>query len=89
MGVEAYDQVQASTIELEKGDRLLFYTDGVTERFDAQNRLYGEERLCRQMEHPEVDDPGIILNHIVEDLKAFSDDRPSEDDIAMLLAIVD
>ena len=88
MGVEAYEQVPESTIELERGDRLLFYTDGVTERFDARNRLYGEERLCRQLEHPESEDPNIILNYIIEDLDRFSHGCPSEDDIAMLLAIV-
>ncbi|MBQ3670755.1 MAG: serine/threonine-protein phosphatase [Treponema sp.] len=37
------------TINLNKGDRLFIYTDGVTEATDTQNRLFGEERLLKSM----------------------------------------
>ncbi len=89
MGVDVYKNVPVSTIALEKGDRFLLYTDGVTERFDIRNRPYGEERLCRQLEPPEINDPRRILSRIVEDLGTFSAGRPPEDDVAMLLATVE
>lgn len=31
--------------DMASGDRLLLYTDGVTEAINAHNELYGEERL--------------------------------------------
>ena len=88
MGLDLYENVPVTTIALEKGDRLLLYTDGVTERFDPQNRPYGEGRLCRQLEQLAINDPRRILSRIIEDLDTFSGGRPSEDDVAMLLAIV-
>ena len=38
-----YEQM---TFALEPGDRLLLYTDGVTEARNPSNDLYGLERLC-------------------------------------------
>lgn len=89
MGIEAYRHVPVSTITLEKGDRLLLYTDGVTERFNTLDRPYGEERLCRQLEGSKITDPGSILSTIIENLDTFSAGRQVEDDIAMLLAVID
>ena len=88
MGLDLYENIPVTTIALEKGDRLLLYTDGVTERFDPQNRPYGEGRLYRQLEQPAISDPRRVLSCIIEDLDTFSGGRPSEDDVAMLLAIV-
>lgn len=37
--------------QLESGDRLLFYSDGITEARDAQGAFFGEERLIELTEH--------------------------------------
>jgi serine phosphatase RsbU (regulator of sigma subunit) len=37
--------IPTSTIQLQPGDRVLFYTDGVTERVDRQERMYDFPRL--------------------------------------------
>lgn len=68
---------------------MLFFTDGVTERFDQRSRPYGGERLCRQLEISSVTDPCRILECIIEDSNSFSGGRPADDDMAMLLMVVD
>jgi len=86
MGVEPYHRVPVTEIRLDAGDRLLLYTDGVPERFNPERRLYGEERLLRQMERPVgLDDPQILLKGIVQDLEDFAGGRPADDDQALLL----
>ena len=45
MGVTEGFPYQESTLELEKGDMLVAFTDGVTEACDPSNNLYGEGRL--------------------------------------------
>lgn len=40
--------------QLEPGDRLLLYSDGVTEARDRQGRYFGEERLVELTEHAEA-----------------------------------
>jgi sigma-B regulation protein RsbU (phosphoserine phosphatase) len=87
MGWDPYAQVPVTEIRLEPGDRLLFYTDGVTERSNEEHELYGTTRLMRQPEAVDSDDPAKILDKIVEDLSQFSGDRPADDDQAVILLV--
>ena len=89
MGYEPYEQVPVTDIRLEAGDRVLLYTDGVSERFNTGNMPYGEERVCRQMERPGVDGPAAIVSGIMQDLETFSGGRPADDDQALLLAFIE
>jgi sigma-B regulation protein RsbU (phosphoserine phosphatase) len=89
MGWEPYAQVPVTELRLEPGDRLLFYTDGVTERFSEQLELYGGKRLVQQLETADSADPATILEGIVDDLSRFAGARPADDDQAMLLVVVE
>jgi phosphoserine phosphatase RsbU/P len=89
MGWDPYTQVPVTEIEIQAGDRLLFYTDGVTERFSEQLELYGTSRLLQQLEKDDSDDPARILEGIVDDLARFAGDRPADDDQAMLLVVAE
>ena len=89
MGWDPYPQVPVTEIQIAPGDRLLFYTDGVNERFNEQQQLYGTMRLLRQLETVNTDDPAKILDGIVDDLARFAGDRPADDDQAMLLLVAD
>jgi phosphoserine phosphatase RsbU/P len=65
---------------LSSGDTLLLYTDGVTEATDAQNQLFGEERLLQTVraEHSEgVPLPEVVLAAV----RAFEDGAAQADDI--------
>jgi serine phosphatase RsbU (regulator of sigma subunit) len=86
MGVEPYNHVPVTEIRLEPGDRLLLYTDGVSERFNPDRQLYGEDRLRRQMERSAgLEDPHLLLKDIVKDLTDFAGGCQPDDDQAMLL----
>jgi serine phosphatase RsbU (regulator of sigma subunit) len=87
MGWEPYPEVPVTEIGMEPGDRLLLYTDGVTERFSEQEELYGTERLLQRLESADTNEPAIILEGIVDDLARFAGGRPADDDQAMLLIV--
>ena len=89
MGWDPYPQVPVTEIQIAPGDRLLFYTDGVNERFNERQELYGTMRLLWQLETFDTDDPAKILDGIVDDLARFAGDRPADDDQAMLLLVAD
>ncbi|MDD6485747.1 MAG: SpoIIE family protein phosphatase [Spirochaetales bacterium] len=71
-------------ITLGKGDRLFVYTDGVTEATDANEQLYGEERLINFMRGTQIVDVRQSLADIRSDIDAFVAGAPQFDDITML-----
>jgi sigma-B regulation protein RsbU (phosphoserine phosphatase) len=89
MGYAPYPQVPVTELQLEPGDRLLFYTDGITERFSEQLELYGSKRLLQQLESPETAAPATIIEGIIDDLSRFAGARPADDDQAMLIIVVE
>jgi sigma-B regulation protein RsbU (phosphoserine phosphatase) len=89
MGVDPYDQVPVTTeAELQSGDRILMYTDGITERFNPDGKTYGEERLLRQLEVNRQGNPQELLATIMQDVNAFANGRLADDDQALLLGII-
>lgn len=89
MGWESYEEIPVTEIEISAGDRLLFYTDGVTEQFNEQQEIYGTDRLLKQFEAAGTDAPETILAGIVEDLGRFAGGRPTDDDQAILVVAVE
>jgi sigma-B regulation protein RsbU (phosphoserine phosphatase) len=88
MGIDPYDQEPVTTeAELQPGDRVLMYTDGITERFNTNGKTYGEERLLRQLEANRQGNPPELLAAIMQDVDAFANGRPADDDQALLLGI--
>ncbi|MCR5431838.1 MAG: SpoIIE family protein phosphatase [Lachnospiraceae bacterium] len=69
---------------LEPGDKLFQYTDGVTEATNADNELYGMERLNKILGKVGDKTPNEILPEVKADIDAFVKDAPQFDDITML-----
>ena len=88
LGIDPYEQVPVADAELQPGDRILMYTDGITERFSIDGETYGEERLLRQLEGGEDLQPEELLAAIMKDVDDFANGRPADDDQALLLGIV-
>ncbi|MCX5920387.1 MAG: PP2C family protein-serine/threonine phosphatase [Candidatus Melainabacteria bacterium] len=73
---------------LEQGDKILLFTDGVTELTNPQEELYGEDRLAELL--PEViswspEGGGAILESILMELSDFTQGHPLADDMTMLI----
>ena len=71
--------------KLEKGDILFLYTDGVTEATDANDNLYGEERLLSYLSENYKDfSMQEICEGLKKDVDEFVGDVEQFDDITML-----
>jgi sigma-B regulation protein RsbU (phosphoserine phosphatase) len=74
--------------KLESGDVLVFYTDGLTEAMNAQNQLYGMDRLSAillQNKHLSAEQ---MKSAIFGDLQSFLQSNPLQDDITLVLVKV-
>ncbi len=72
------------TITMEKGDRLLVYTDGVTEATDAKEELFGEDRLLAAMPGTENLTAPETLVSVRKSIDTFVGEAEQFDDITLL-----
>ncbi len=71
-------------MQLDVGDKIFQYTDGVTEATNAQNELYGMDRLTAILGENSALPPADLLPKIKEDIDKFVGEAPQFDDITML-----
>lgn len=77
-------EYKSGKIQLEPGDKLFQYTDGVTEATNAKNELYGMERLSKVLTSNKNAAPEQILKAVKTDIDEFVGTAPQFDDITML-----
>lgn len=77
-------QYKAGSIQLEPGDKLFQYTDGVTEATNANNELYGMDRLEKVLNANTDKTPEELLPIVKKDIDEFVGIAPQFDDITML-----
>ncbi len=69
---------------LDVGDKIFQYTDGVTEAVNAENELYGSERLETVLNRSCQKTPCEIIGDVKNDIDAFVAEADQFDDITML-----
>lgn len=76
---------QGETMQLEKGSRLLIYTDGVSEAENRVKNLYGEDRLEQFARNEALDESSeVFINNLTASVKRFTGDNPQNDDITIM-----
>lgn len=73
------------SMQLEKGDIIYLYTDGVTEAMDIDDNQYSEKRLQETISNIEKKSVDNIVKTIREDVKKFVKEAPQSDDITMII----
>ena len=77
-------QYKENRIQLEKGDLVYLYTDGVTEAEDKNHDLFGEERLLRCFDGRSGSGPAEVIEHVKKEIDVFIDGNSQFDDMTML-----
>ena len=75
---------RAGSMQLDVGDKIFQYTDGVTEATNLGNELYGMERLGVVLNKFKTASPHEILPAVKQDIDAFVGEADQFDDITML-----
>lgn len=82
LGVLPEQQFNEMTIELRRGEALVFYTDGITEAMNSREEMFGKDRLLPAI-RAATGDASAIVNAIVESVEAFCGTAAQRDDICI------
>lgn len=84
LGVEADHIYKEQNLRMKSGDFILFYTDGVTDTFDAQEQPYGNERMMDVLQQMRTATTTEILSALQHSIQSFSNNSLPFDDITMM-----
>jgi len=76
---------QTNTIRLKPGEKLLLYTDGVTEAMNEKEEMYEEERLEAFLLNHSSDSLEKLLRGLIVDVLKFINKANQSDDITLLV----
>jgi phosphoserine phosphatase RsbU/P len=70
--------------ELEPGDRMLLYTDGITEAANARDEEYGEERVAAWLREHRGRDGRALVEGLIDDVVRFASPVRPRDDMTLM-----
>ena len=73
------------SVELESGDYLILYTDGVTEALDSKGMEYGMKRMIQSIQASADSGAEGMRKRVTDDLGEFVGDCPQNDDITLIV----
>ena len=83
LGVMSGARYATHTVQLLPGDRLILYTDGVTEAFNPAEEAYGTQRLVDEVQVHGGGTPGALVERICQSVTSFAGAAPQSDDITL------
>jgi sigma-B regulation protein RsbU (phosphoserine phosphatase) len=79
-GIDFVDQ----SLQLEAGDHLLMFTDGVTEAVGPGETMFGDARLAAIVADPVHSEPALLVEAVAHSVDVFAQTEPQADDITMV-----
>ncbi len=79
------DSLQEHHVEVDLGDVLVFYTDGLSEAMNQEHDEYTEERLAAILKQYADQPVEIIKEKLIEDVFKFVGDHHLHDDLTLIL----
>jgi serine phosphatase RsbU (regulator of sigma subunit)/CHASE2 domain-containing sensor protein len=85
LGILDDPDYQETYIQLNPGDKIMFYTDGIVEAMNAKEEMFGFERLLEIMQHAGDKDAESLLNETIEHVNTFAGNVPQHDDLTIIV----
>jgi phosphoserine phosphatase RsbU/P len=84
MAEGAYDECKQ---QLQPGDQIIFYTDGITEASNLEGKLFGTDRLDNVLENCSLQ-ASALLDSVLRSVEDFTNGHPADDDRTLIVARV-
>lgn len=85
LGVMPDAPVEARQVQIEPNDRLLLFTDGLSEALNTKGEEYGVERLEDSLARAHALPPQAAVEQLVTDAQKFCGSAPPHDDLTLML----
>ena len=85
LGVLSESRYEETQQQLQTGDQIIFYTDGITEAQNRQGELFGPERLDQVVENCSLEAQSL-LDSVLRSVEEFSAGHPADDDRTLIVA---
>jgi serine phosphatase RsbU (regulator of sigma subunit) len=85
LGLFPHATYEEETLQLEPGDVLVVFSDGVTEAFNAAGEEFGEERLLACLNANRKFPPAELLDCVLSAVRAFAVNAVQNDDVTALV----
>jgi MFS family permease len=72
-------------IQLDAGDLLVFYSDGLTEAMNLDNEQFGDDRLMEAVKEAGALDASGVREHVLTRVKTFLNGVPAQDDMTLVV----
>ena len=86
LGILSIAPYSEMTAQLEPGDILLVYSDGVTEATNSNYDEFGEERVIEVLRQHRRERAEVIVEEVTRSLSEFAAGAPQADDITLVVA---
>ena len=84
LGIMSGAEYTTGTIDLEPGDAVFMYTDGVTEAMNLEGELLGEEELEEILAEVTNQGASQVVRYVIKELYEHVGDAPQSDDITCM-----
>lgn len=84
LGDQKHFEFTEQNIQLEEGDLLLLYTDGLVENGKDDGEMWGERRLKRHLKQIHKNPVSSVVDSVVKEAYSFLDDCPITDDLTVV-----
>ncbi len=85
LGVDPEESYRQEVVQLQGGDVLLLYTDGLTEAMNFQRQVYGRQRVVESLAKGGVT-AEVIAQNVLWDMRRFVGLTARNDDVTMIVA---
>ena len=87
LGVFANQTFKSDVTQLQSGDRLVLYTDGVTEACNSEDEEFGEDRLLQVLQENAAAPAVEIQKKILQSVAQFSHGTWQDDATLLVVAV--
>ena len=88
LGIQERATYQSGSVNLQSGDWLVIFTDGLVEAVNDRDEEYGEQRLLSVLQAGASTSPPRLLSRMMVDLDFFVGNAPQHDDVTCMLVRV-